>query len=169
MKNSLLTALCFLALSPFLIAQNSFIEGCLGNWKGTMYIYGRGALKDSVSVTLTVAKTADADADAWTWKTEYLSPKMPMVKDYVLRLKDAAKGHYITDEGGGVELMDYLFNHKLYCVFETAGVMLTSTYELRGNELIFEVTSGRKQTGDNQPLTNFSVDNLQRVVFRKSH
>lgn len=158
-------SLCLLAFLPSLMAQTTFIEGCLGNWKGTMYLYSRGVLKDSVSVTLTVAKTADANA--WTWKTEYLSPKMPMVKDYVLRLKDAAKGHYVTDEGGGVVLMDYLFNNKLYCVFETAGVMLTSTYELRGKELIFEVTSGKKQTGDNQPVTNFSVDNIQRVVFRK--
>lgn len=156
---------CLLASLSSLMAQTSFMEGCLGNWKGTMYIYGRGVLKDSVSVTLTVAKTTAADA--WTWKTEYLSPKVPMVKDYVLRLKDAAKGHYITDEGGGVELMDYLFNNKLYCVFETAGIMLTSTYELWGKELIFEVTSGRKQTGDTPLVTNFSVDNLQRVVFRK--
>ncbi|AEI49080.1 hypothetical protein [Runella slithyformis] len=166
MKTIGLLSLCLLALLPSLKAQTSFIEGCLGNWKGTMYIYSRGALKDSVSVTLTVAKTNEAAA--WTWKTEYLSPKMPMVKDYVLRLKDAAKGHYITDEGGGIMLMDYLFNNKLYCVFETAGVMLTSTYELRGKELIFEVTSGKKQTEDNQPVTNFSVDNLQRVVFRKA-
>lgn len=106
-------------------------------------------------------------ADAWMWKMEYLSPQMPMVKDYILRLKDASKGHYITDEGGGIELMDYLFENKLYCVFETSGVILTSTYELRGKELIFEVTSGKKQGVDNQPVTNYSVDNLQRVVFRK--
>lgn len=165
MKTIGMLSLCFLAFTPSLLAQTPFIEGCLGNWKGTMYIYGRGVLRDSVSVTLTVAKTGDADA--WTWKTEYLSPKMPMVKDYVLRLKDAAKGHYVTDEGGGVVLMDYLFLNKLYCVFETAGVMLTSTYELRGKELIFEVTSGKKQPGDAPSVTNFSVDNLQRVVFRK--
>ncbi len=146
------------------VAQTSFVEGCLGNWKGTMYLYNRGALKDSVSVKLTVAKTPDPGV--WTWKTEYLSPTMPMVKDYTLRLKDPAKGLYITDEGE-IELMDYLFGQKLYCVFETQGITLTSTYELRGKELIFEVTSGKIQTGDGLSVRNYSVDNLQRVVFRK--
>ncbi len=155
----------FFAFFESSMAQTTFVDTCLGNWEGTMYIYNRGMLKDSLSVKLTVKKMTAADA--WMWKMEYLSPQMPMVKDYILRLKDASKGHYITDEGGGIELMDYLFENKLYCVFETSGVILTSTYELRGKELIFEVTSGKKQGVDNQPVTNYSVDNLQRVVFRK--
>ncbi len=147
-------------------AQTAFVEGCTGNWKGTMYIYSRGTLKDSVSVKLTVAKTSDIKA--WTWKTEYLSATMPMAKEYVLRLKDASKGIYIIDEGNGVELVNYLFGNKLYCVFETSGVTLTSSYELKAKEIIFEVTSGKKQTGDNQSLINYTVDNLQRVVFKKA-
>ncbi len=146
-------------------AQTTFVDGCLGVWKGTMYIYSRGNLRDSVSVRLTVAKTDKPDA--WVWKTEYLSPKMPMVKDYVLRLRDASKNTYITDEGGGIELNDYLFNNKLYCVFETSNILLTSTYELRGNELIFEVTSGKKSEPSTKEVINYPVDNLQRVVFRK--
>ncbi len=129
-------------------SQTSFTDGCLGVWKGTMYIYNRGNLKDSVEVRLTVAKTDKPDS--WTWKTEYLSVKMPMVKDYVLRLKDASKNTYITDEGNGIELNDYLFGNKLYCVFETSNIILTSTYELRGKELIFEVTSGKKGAVGNQ-------------------
>jgi hypothetical protein len=122
-------------------------------------------LKDSVEVRLTVAKTDKPDS--WTWKTEYLSVKMPMVKDYILRLKDASKNTYITDEGNGIELDDYLFANKLYCVFETSNIILTSTYELRGNELIFEVTSGKKGVVGNQEVVNYPVENLQRVVFRR--
>ncbi len=146
-------------------AQNSFTEGSLGTWKGTMYIYNKGNLRDSVEVKLTVTKTNKPDE--WSWKTEYLSAKMPMVKDYVLRLKDAAKNTYVTDEGNGIELADYLFNNKLYCVFETHNVILTSTYELRKNELIFEVTSGKKIELSNQEVINYPVENLQRVVFKK--
>ncbi|GGD67056.1 hypothetical protein GCM10011514_33900 [Emticicia aquatilis] len=147
------------------IAQNSFIEGCLGTWKGKMYIYNKGNLRDSVEVRLTVSKTNKPDE--WSWKTEYLSAKMPMVKDYVLRLKDASKNAYVTDEGNGIELADYLFNNKLYCVFETHNIILTSTYELRENELIFEVTSGKKGDIGNQEVVNYPVENLQRVVFKK--
>jgi hypothetical protein len=147
-------------------AQAPFIKKCLGTWQGTMHIYGQGQLRDTVAVRLTVAATADTAA--WTWRTEYLSAKMPMTKDYVLRTKDAAKGIYITDEGGGLELYDYLYNDKLYCVFETGGIMLTSSYEIRGDELIFEVTSGKKLSADHSEVTNYSTGNLQRVIFKKS-
>ncbi|WP_435354341.1 hypothetical protein [Emticicia sp. SJ17W-69] len=165
MKKFSFILLLNLAFYQTILAQNAFVDACLGTWKGTMYIYSRGTLRDSVSVRLTVAKTEKPNA--WTWKTTYLSPKMPMVKDYVLRLKDASKNVYITDEGDGIELVDYLFNNKLYSVFETHNVLLTSSYELRGNELIFEVTSGKKETLTNQEVINYPVDNLQRVVFRK--
>ena len=128
-------------------------------------MYSRGILKDSVKVVLTVAK--GSQPNEWTWKTEYLSEKFPMTKDYVLRLKDAETNIYVTDEKNGIELMDYLFGNKLYSIFETQEIFLTSSYELRGKELIFEVTSGKKTGAVVQSVTNYSVDNLQRVVFKK--
>lgn len=152
-------------------AQILFGDRCLGTWKGMMHIYQYGTLRDSVEVKLTVAKTNDPNA--WTWKTEYLSTKMPMVKDYVLRLKDKEKNQYVTDEGGGLELLDYLTGNKLYTVFETQGILLTSSYELFSDELIFEVTSGRNQSslGNdvilNKEVTNYYTSSVQRVVFRK--
>lgn len=154
-----------LLFAQIVSAQTNFADKCLGVWNGTMQIYRHGELKDTVKVKLTVAKTATAGD--YTWKTEYLSPTRPATKDYILRVKDAAKGIYVTDEGGGIELDNYLFGDKLYNVFEVQGVTLTATYELRGKDLIFEVTSGKK-SGEAKGVTNYSVDNLQRVVFKKS-
>jgi len=166
MKKIILLILCNLLLCTLSNAQTNFAEKCLGIWKGTMFIYNRGELKDKVEVQLTVAKTAKADD--FTWKTEYFSPTRPLTKDYILRVKDAQKGVYITDEGGGVELYNYLFDHKLYNVFEVQGITLTATYELKSKkELIFEVTSGRK-IGEAAGIKNYSVDSLQRVVFKKA-
>lgn len=130
-----------------------------------MYMYGNGQLRDSVRVQLLVEKTDRPGT--WTWKTNYLSPTLPAEKNYKLILKDSSSQTYVTDEGDGIELMDYNFNNKLYGVFETHDVMLTSSYELRGNELIFEVSSGRKLDGNNKEVTNYSVRNVQRVVFKK--
>lgn len=146
-------------------AQTTFGDRCLGSWEGMMHIYSRGALKDSVLVRLTVEKTNTSNA--WTWRTDYLSTKMPMTKDYILRLPDPTKNKYITDEGDGVELTDYLYGSKLYSIFETHEVFLTSTYELYGKELIFEVTSGKKESGMHPEINTYSTDNLQRVVFKK--
>lgn len=147
-----------------LIAQENFANKCVGKWEGMMYIYGKGQLRDSVAVELLVQKTNQDTV--WKWKTSYLSKTMPAVKDYNLILKDVKSQTYTTDEGDGIQLMDYQFNNKLYSVFETHGVMLTSSYELSGNQLIFEVSSGKK-LDDKKDVTNYSVLNLQRVVFNK--
>jgi hypothetical protein len=53
-------------------------------------------------------------------------------------------------------------------VFETQGIFLTSSYELIGDQLIFEVSSGKKIEGENKGVTNYSVTSLQRVIFKKS-
>lgn len=147
-------------------AQENFANKCIGKWEGMMYIYGKGQLRDSVPVELLVQKTNQDTV--WKWKTSYLSKTMPAVKDYNLILKDSKSQTYATDEGDGIQLMDYQFNNKLYSVFETHGVMLTSSYELQGNQLIFEVSSGKKFE-DKKEVTNYSVLNLQRVVFKKVH
>jgi hypothetical protein len=163
MKNNILTFLILLTINA--VYAQSFPDKCVGSWKGMMHISSRGSLKDSVKVILTVAK--GSNPNEWAWKTEYLSDKLPMTKDYVLRLKDVGKNIYVTDEKNGIELMGYLFNNKLYSVFDTQGVFLTSSYELRDKELIFEVTSGKKISATDQQVNNYSVDNLQRVIFKK--
>lgn len=143
-----------------------FGDRCVGTWKGNMKIYGRGVLRDSVDVTLTVEKR-DTPSQ-WKWKMEYHSPKMPMTKDYILKVKDAEKGIYVTDEQDGIELMDYLSGNKLYSMFETHNVYLTSSYELINDRLIFEVTSGKKIEGTQAEVINYSVDNVQRVVLKRN-
>jgi hypothetical protein len=145
-------------------AQILFGDRCLGTWKGTMHIYQYGILRDSVEVKMSVAKINDTK---WTWKTEYLSAKTPMVKDYKLILKDKSKNLYITDEGEGLELTDYLTGNKLYSTFETHGVMLTASYELRGEELIFEVVSGKKEAITHPEVANYSAASVQRVIMKR--
>ncbi|MCX6134252.1 MAG: hypothetical protein NTU47_10615 [Ignavibacteriales bacterium] len=138
----------------------------IGDWKGMMQIYRLGKTVDSVSVTMTIKPSARQGS--YIWRTEYHSAKQPMIKDYTLRTIDAAKGMYVTDEGEGVELTTYLVGNKMYNVFEVQNTMLTATYDLIGNELIFEVTSGKKEPPTGGGVTNYSVNNLQRVVLKRA-
>jgi len=157
----------FLALNfSFLGYSQSFPVKCEGIWKGTMYIWSRGSVADSVEVKLTVMKHAEI-ANRWIWKTEYLSESMPIIKDYQLVERDSLRGLYGTDEGDGIELKNYLFGNKLYSAFDVDGIMLTSSYELFGNNLIFEVTSGYKIKGKKKDVDSFSFEVLQRVVFTR--
>jgi hypothetical protein len=164
MKKLIPTLISLLLVSQ-VYAQHPFVEQCLGKWKGMMYMYNYGTLKDSVSVELTVATTKDPNT--WIWKTEYISPKLPMVKDYLLRVKDKEKNIYVTDEGNNLLLDNYLIGNKMYSIFETHDILLTSTSELRDNTLIFEVTSGRKQPNSHPEVSNYAANNVQRVVFKK--
>ncbi|MEM6379602.1 MAG: hypothetical protein AAF705_15465, partial [Bacteroidota bacterium] len=165
MKNLkiLFTFLCFI-YSTFSFAQKSFPEKCLGEWEGMMYIYSNGSLVDSVSTSFDVARTEEPHT--FTWITSYHSPTQPMVKDYKLKLIDAEKKLYAVDEGNSIALHSYLFDNKLYSVFETQGILLTSSYELMGENLVFEVTSGTNLE-PGKDVMNYSVRNLQRVVFKK--
>ncbi|MBX2913677.1 MAG: hypothetical protein KF856_00260 [Cyclobacteriaceae bacterium] len=163
MKILIIQLLLLIALScP---GQTLFGDKCIGKWEGTLNIFSRGVLKDSVTVRHTVEKLSPT---SWTWKTEYLSANMPMVKDYILRTPDPYLNKYITDEGGGLELTDYLFGNKLYSVFETHEVLLTSTYELIGDTLIFEVTSGKKESITHPEVVTYATSNLQRAVFKRT-
>ena len=145
-------------------SQTYFADKCVGIWSGTMYIFAKGHVRDSVAVELNIQK--QDNSNTWNWKTSYLSKTMPMVKDYTLKLKDSLSQTYSTDEHNGIELMDYYFNNKLYSVFETHGIMLTSSYELIGDQLIFEVSSGKKIEGKDE-VTSYSVLNLQRAIFKR--
>ncbi len=157
---------CFvMGLSHELKAQ-AFPDRIAGTWEGMMILYKDGSARDSVRIRFTVAK--GVAPGTWSWKTEYLSKTLPMTKDYTLKVRDADKQTFVTDEGNGIELQDHLFGDKLYCVFETHDVLLTSSYELRGEALIFEVTSGKKLPGGAEVI-NYSMPNLQRAVLRRAH
>jgi len=136
-----------------------------GTWSGMMQIYRQKNFVDSVAVRLTIAPTSKPGV--LTWKTEYLSAKLPMVKDYTLKIKDPEKGIYLTDEGEGTQLVNYLVGNKLYNVFSVEGILLTASYELRNDELIFEVTSGKQLPDAPNSVSSYAIDNLQRVVLRR--
>lgn len=164
-KKIFVLGLIYLTLLLSVSGQSPFPASYLGEWEGTMYIMSKGQVRDSVGILFTAASTEDPKA--WTWRTQYFSEKYPMTKDYVLRLEDAENKVYLIDEGEGLVLYDYLFGNKLYGVFETGGFLLTSSYEFREDEIIFEVTSGKALSEEEKEVNNFSVLNVQRVVLTR--
>lgn len=154
-----------LFFKSFLFGQ-TFPQKCEGQWQGMMYIWSHNKLVDSVQVNFTVEPISDKNG-AWIWKTEYISEKMPMTKNYLLIEKDVAKGIYILDEGDGVILQNYVYGNKLYCLFQVDKIWLTSSYELVGDNLVFEVTSGHKLKNTSKGVKNYSFEILQRVVLTK--
>jgi hypothetical protein len=162
-KRASLFGIIFLTIliSGTVFSQQDFGSRCIGNWKGIMHIYSQGLLVDSVPATLDVQQENDT---LFTWKIGYLSEKSPLIKDYALIYK--GENHYQIDEGNGIKIDAYLFVNRLVSVFETEGILLTSTYEVRENELYFEVTSGTKEKSDAQ-VQSYRVGFLQNIRFKK--
>lgn len=156
---------CFVLLfSTQLQAQNTFPEQCIGVWEGTMYIYGGGQLRDSVRVRHTVKPI---DKTSWTWKTDYLSEKLPMTKDYILRQQEPSI--YVVDEGQNITIPMRQAGNKIYSVFEVQGILLTSSYELSNGQLIFEVISGKKNSEANAQVGTYLINAVQRVILKRKH
>jgi len=147
-----------------LVEKYSFPEKSLGVWEGVMKMYTLGTLRNSVKVRFTAAKTGTIGS--YIWKTEYLSAKKTMVKDYKLVVDDISKGHYVLDEGDGVKLRVYNVENKIYSLFKVDDIYLTSSTELVGDQLIFEVTSG-KEIDEIQGIKNYAFTYVQRVVMHK--
>ena len=155
-------SLTLLCLAGFSKAQ--ILRDWHGNWEGIMHIYGKGKLRDSVPVVLTVAIINDSTL---VWRTEYKSASQPMVKDYKMKLIDSDRGIYGTDEGNGLVLNNYLIDKVLYSVFQVQGILLTAIYRLEGDQIVFEVTSGKKDTIEMEGVSNYAVSSVQKVQLKR--
>ena len=158
----MMVGLCFASS----IAQNheQFLERCIGDWTGTMHILKEGVRVDSINVTFEVQPIIEENA--LTWNMSYQSDP-PMSKDYILRPPEGESNKFIIDEQNGIGLEAYLFGNKLHSAFAVQGTILTSSYELVGDELIFEVVSGPQPNKLDSGVVNIPVLNVQRV--RLSH
>ncbi|MCB0686346.1 MAG: hypothetical protein KDC53_07470 [Saprospiraceae bacterium] len=157
------------ALTTTITAQNSqkyFGDHCVGNWKGTMLMYNDGILSDSVAVLFEVSKIENEDN--WIWRTTYQTAAKEIIKDYILKLEDAEKGQYIIDEKDGILLNCFQVENKLFSIFSVGENLLTAIYQITDEQIIFEVTSGKKEqaTGDGT-ISNYSINHLQKVVLKK--
>lgn len=156
----------FLIASTVVYAQTSDFPGMwVGTWKGKMYRYAQGQLRDSVQVEMHINPLEEPNT--WQWKTTYLSPQNTVIKDYVLKSVEATKGHFRVDEGDGIILDAFFLGGKLFHLFDVKGLYLTATYEMREDKLLFEVTSGKRLNTTGSDVTNYSVENLQRSLLQR--
>ena len=154
-------ALLLLITQSAAAQSGNFGKECIGTWKGMMHMYSQGRLRDSIPVILEVTQQNDS---VFGWKMEYLSEKMPITKPYRLIYK--GNNVYQTDEGEEILLDGYLFDKRLIFVFQVENILLTSAYELRKDELYFEVTSATKEKSDAE-VQSYQVGFLQNVLFKR--
>jgi len=74
---------------------------------------------------------------------------------YLLKTIDASIGHYAVDEQNSIQIDAYLLGEKLVQRFEVMGNLLDTFIEKRGDNLVWEIFSGKNQA------TNITGDTVQ--------
>jgi hypothetical protein len=141
-----------------------FPQRCEGTWNGNLTILKKGIPTDTVPVKLSVAPIPHTNRH--TWKTEYLSEKYPVVKNYEMVPSDSMPHTFILDEKNDIYLYLFQTNNKLHGQFSVNGNMLYSTYELRGEQLYFEIATFQP-LNNTKGVENYQLINLQKAIFTR--
>lgn len=118
----------------------------IGNWSGELEIYSPKGKEQAVPMELRIQPIGQSGA--YTWQIIYGEDKEAGLRDYVLRTENPEVGRYMIDEQNSIAMDAILIHGKLYSRFEVMGNLLLSTAELVGEELHYEIISGKLE-----PLT----------------
>lgn len=170
--------LLLLASGSLLRAQSStFPAAWEGRWEGTLVTTSPpDSVRNRIPIALRIAP--EPGGQAWTWRTVFNNDTVRGVRPYRLLVRDAARGHYATDEGNGLVLEDTWVDGVLVSVFQVGDRTLESRYELRGDTLVHDIvwwsaepTTRVRGTGANAEggaeVRTFRVAGRQRATFRR--
>lgn len=148
----------------------SFLEQFGGIWSGNLEMVGKRGQVKTIPMRMEINQKKDS---LWTWKTTYDEKKVPVIKDYDVRMVNEAEGRYILDEHDGILINMNRMGSKLYCVFDVEGTILSCTYEVREGKLYYEIVSGPSKPAlvstlkDGNKVNSYSIGSLQRAVLEK--
>lgn len=157
-------------------SAQSFPQSWQGTWRGTLQIHNAKGVAQTVPMAVEIAPTADSLR--WRFALIYGEDTAKGRRAYDLLIVDRAKGHYVTDENNGILLDDYFLDGRLLSQFTVQGTRLVSSFERRGDELIFEIISGKdtavrtsggqKAAGEDiPPVQSFPIGTWHRAVLRR--
>lgn len=142
------------------IAQESFPASWVGNYKGELEIYGVDSIAMRVVMKLDIKKKSDS---IFQWKITYNIKAKEDVRDYVLKLVDAKKGHYIIDENNTIKIDSYFKTNIFTSFFEVQGSFIVSTYIKKENSIIFEIISADGKRITSTGNKNFNGETIPKV------
>lgn len=174
MLRSAFTWLVLIVFPCVLSAQApSFPQSWQGKWKGSLHWYKTGA-DTARQVNMELHILPGDSAHTWSWKIIYQSAQADE-RPYTLKLKDAAKKHWVIDEHNGIVLDQFFVSNKLCGSFSVGNSIINNCYQLQGDSLIVEFytmglqplnTTGRG-TEDSPTVNNYAIHAYQKAVLRK--
>jgi len=133
-----------LAFPMLLSAQtDTFPDNWAGIWQGELDIYNAQGKAQSIPMELHILPIDTSDR--YTWTIIYGSGDQAQRRPYELVTIDTATGHFLIDEKNSILIDAYRLGPKLIQRFSVMGNMLVTTNEVRGEEMIFEIFSGKEE------------------------
>ncbi len=114
----------------------------VGCWAGMLSIDG---ISGQQEIPMKLDIRSRKNSDTLEWNIIYGKDEEIGLRAYLLIPLDVDNGQFIIDENNGI-LLDALYsNNRLVSQFEVAENLLTSSYEIRGNEIVFEIVVCKKK------------------------
>lgn len=166
--------LCFIVCCSAAHTQTpSFPQSWEGKWTGTLHWYKTGS-DTAQQINMELHILPGDSTHTWQWKIIYQTAQ-PDQRPYTLKLKDAAKKHWIIDEHNGIILDQFLVGNKLCGSFSVGNAIINNCYQLQNNTLVVEFyTMGLKAlnttglgTDASPSVNNYAVYGYQHAVLRR--
>lgn len=172
LKNLLFCSLLCTTVHAHAQETTNFPASWIGVWTGDLLIHNAKGIAQSVPMEVTI-RPVPGRAN-YDWITVYNKDTLAGKRPYALLVKDAEAGHYAIDENNNIVLDAYLLGGKLFNSFEVQGQLLVCTYEMQGENLVFEVIAGPTTpvatTGGGEAVPevkSFKVNVMQRAVLKR--
>ncbi|MCK6447767.1 MAG: hypothetical protein L6Q99_15350 [Planctomycetes bacterium] len=144
-----------------------------GTWRGELEALDAQGAKPIATVELVIAPTDDPRR--WTWRTTYDGSAGRVVKDFALLERDASRGEFALDEGGGVELEARYFGGVLHTWFDVGesritareAVVAAGTDDERFTFELLSAPNGPIATLASGTITSFAPTLVQRALLER--
>jgi hypothetical protein len=157
-------------------AQNTFPEGWVGEYQGTLEIIIDKGVVDTIPVDF-VMKEIEKDS-VWTYTMSYHSARYgELVKDYrYVRVRKNDPNHYLFDELNGIVMELTLMNDCFYGMYEVSDMYFFNTLRKEGDGLYFELTmspgtepklSAAEEEGETFEAKSYKPNQVQAVHLKR--
>jgi hypothetical protein len=173
----LITCILVMSYSIQCISQtDSFLKQISGSWRGNMEISVGPRLVQTVPMQLRILPTDTIGV--YTYRIIYGLDTVAGDRPYLIRTVNEEKGYYIIDEQNSIKIESYRQGNSLTSAYEVEGNLIFDILELRQDELIWSLMSGKgdpvSSTGDTTykgekiPIVKtYPIGVLQRAVLKR--
>jgi hypothetical protein len=133
-----------------------FPDAWYGTWEGTAQGWGPDGPRETFTMRYEIGPTAVPGRHQW--RIVYRDGERCDVRDHELVESDAARGEFVVDEHGGMELEARLIGEVLYTRFDIGGVRLSVRDELVGRGTDAQAILVEFVTGPSEPLRSTATE-----------